>query len=224
MLSIFARRLAIGPSAAALIALGSASAAATGLDLLTPATDAELGEVSRQGAIIDPDLSYDSMDLGGAGAAFLEDPDGFRAGGEVGYDWQRGTFLFGVVGDASYSWIEGDGRGAGIGQFESQLNYMGTARARLGAAFGRTLIYGTGGWAFGKLEVTDRLAGVSDANKLSGWAAGGGVEYVWNSSITLRGEYLHLDYGTDSYSSLPAGLQDMSAEMNIFNFGLVTRY
>jgi outer membrane immunogenic protein len=223
MLPRIARRALTGASALALIALGAASASASGLDL-APATDAELGEISWQGAIISPDFSYDTLDLGGAGAAFLEDPEGFRAGGEVGYDWQRGSFLFGVVGDATYSWIEGDGRGAGIGQFASDLNYMGTLRGRLGVAFGRVMLYGTGGWAFGKLEVTDQLAGVSDSNALSGWAAGGGLEYVWNQSITLRAEYIHLDYGTETYTSLPAGAQDVSAEMGVINLGLVTRY
>ncbi len=209
--------------AMALLSLAHLPAAAQGFDL-APASDAELGEVSWQGAILSPDFGYETLDLGGTGSALLEDPEGFRVGGEVGYDWQRGTFVFGVVGNASYAWIDGDGRGAGIGQFESEMNYVGTLRGRLGLAFNRFMLYGTGGWAFGDLEVTDNLAAVSDENFLSGYAAGGGLEYVWNSSITLRAEYLHLDYGSETYISLPAGSQELDAQMGMINFGLVTRY
>jgi outer membrane immunogenic protein len=215
--------IARGTVAAVIFALAAWPAAAGGIDL-APASDAEIGEVSWQGVIIGPDWNYDTLDLGDAGAALLEDPEGFRVGAEVGYDWQRGHFVFGVAGDATYAWIEGDGRGAGIGRFESDLSFMGTIRGRLGAAFGRFMLYGTGGWAFGDLEVRDTLAGLSDENFLSGWAAGGGLEYKWNSWITLRGEYIRLDYGTETYSSLPAGSQALSAEMDAINIGLVTRY
>ncbi len=209
---------------AALAGSGVTAASATGLDILNPATDEELGPVTFQGLIVSPDVSYDTLDLGDAGAQLLEDPDGFRAGAELGYDWQRGNLMFGIVGDATYSWIDGGGDNAGEGIFSSDLNYMGTLRGRLGVAFDRLLIYGTGGYAFGELEVTNDVAGISDKNALSGWAAGGGIEYVWNKSITLRGEYIRLDYGSESYTSLPAGSQDLSAGMNMFNFGLVTRY
>ena len=209
--------------AAALLSFTQLPAAAQGFDL-APASDAELGQVSWQGAILSPDFGYETLELGGTGAALLEDPEGFRVGAEAGYDWQRGNFVFGMVGNASYAWIEGDGRGAGIGQFSSDMNFMGTLRGRLGLAFNRFMLYGTGGWAFGDLEVTDNLAAVLDEKFLSGYAAGGGIEYVWNSSITLRAEYLHLDYGSETYSSLPAGAQDLDAQMGVINFGLVTRY
>ena len=209
--------------AVALLSLANIPAVAQGFDL-APASDAELGEVSWQGAILSPDFGYETLELGGTGAALLEDPEGFRVGGEVGYDWQRGTIVFGMVGNASYAWIEGDGRGAGIGQFATEMNYVGTLRGRLGLAFNRFMLYGTGGWAFGNLEVTDNLALASDEKFLSGYAAGGGLEYVWNSSITLRAEYIHIDYGSESYSSLPTGAQDLDAQMGMINFGLVTRY
>ncbi len=209
--------------AAALLSLANLPAAAQGFDL-APASDAELGEVSWQGAILSPDWGYDTLELGGTGAALLEDPEGFRVGAEAGYDWQRGMFVFGIDSDATYSWIEGDGRGAGVGQFASDMSFMGTLRGRLGLAFNRVMLYGTGGWAFGDLEVSDNLAGVSDEKFLSGYAAGGGIEYVWNSSITLRAEYIHIDYGSETYSSLPAGSQELDAQMGVINFGLVTRY
>lgn len=214
-----------GAIAAALLAAGTtvAPAAAQGFDL-APASDEALGAVSWQGVILSPDLGYETLELGGNGSALLEDPEGFRLGGEAGYDWQRGMFVLGAVGNASYAWIEGDGRGAGIGRFSSDMSFMGTLRGRLGLAFDRFMLYGTGGWAFGDLEVTDNLAGLSDDKFLSGWAGGGGLEYVWNSSITLRGEYIHIDYGSETYSSLPAGAQDLDAEMGVINFGLVTRY
>lgn len=225
MAARFARQIGLaGAVFAAALAAGPTMVGATGLDVLNPASDEELGAVSWQGLIVSPDLSYDTLDLGDAGAELLEDPDGFRAGAEVGYDWQRGNLLFGIVGGATYSWIDGGGENAGAGILSSELNYLGTVRGRLGAAFDRLLVYGTGGYAFGELEVFNNAAGISDTNALSGWAAGGGLEYVWNQSITLRGEYIRLDFGSETYTSLPAGSQDLSAGMDVINFGLVTRY
>jgi len=55
---------------------------------------------------------------------------------------------------------------------------------RGGFAFGRFLVYGTGGAAF------------QDFNDV-GWVAGGGGEYALTDNVSVGVEYLHYDFGGD---------------------------
>ena len=130
------------------------------LPSLSYASDDEVASLARTGFIISPDWSLsDEVNLGGTGGALLEDPDGWAIGGKLGYDQQFGHIVVGVITDAFYSFADGGGRGAGFGRFESDLNYYGTVRGRLGYSFGRLMAYGTAGYAYGGLEVKDVTTG-----------------------------------------------------------------
>lgn len=188
---------------------------------LWPSTDAELAPFDFAGFILGPDPNFsDELKLSGPGSAFLSDPDGISIGAKAGYDHQVGNLVLGILGDGYYSFADG----GGVAGFESELNYYGTIRGRLGFATGRFMLYGTAGWAFGELEVTDNVAGLSDSQTLSGWVAGGGVEYVWNNDINLHFGYRRIDFGSDNYSSLPGGSQSLDAELDVFDFGIVSRF
>ncbi len=86
-------------------------------------------------------------------------------------------------------------------------------RGRLGYAFNKVFLYGTGGWAWAHGTNTIQFTclgpgcpGISavpptspaptsvDVNP-SGWAAGGGVEWAFVPNWTLRAEYLHMQFG-----------------------------
>jgi len=188
---------------------------------LSYASDAELGPINRTGFILSPDISFsDELKLGGSGGALLSDPDGFAIGGKAGYDYQVGGVLVGVITDAFYSWADGGGAGG----LESELNYYGTVRGRLGISLGRFLPYATAGYAYGGLKVTDTINGISDSKTLSGWTYGGGLEFVWNKDITLHGGYRRIDFDDETFSSLPAGSNTLSPEMDVFDFGFVRRF
>jgi outer membrane immunogenic protein len=185
---------------------------------LWPATDHELGTITRTGLILSPDFEFsDEVNLGGSGAALLEDTEGFSIGAKLGYDQQVGDVVLGVMTDAFYSFADGGGAG-----FESELNYYGTVRGRLGYALGRFMIYGTAGFAYGELEVKSAVA--SDSQVLTGWVYGGGLEYVWNEDITLHAGYRRIDFGYETFTVLPVGQDRLSPEMDVFDFGLVRRY
>ncbi|WP_443189772.1 outer membrane protein, partial [Methylobacterium sp. Leaf94] len=90
----------------------------------------------------------------------------------------------------------------------SGLDYFGTVRGRLGYAFDRTLVYGTGGFAYGSGGGRDfGLTNRSRDDFQTGWAAGGGIEYALptdsflnffrSSAVTLKieGLYVNLDQG-----------------------------
>jgi len=86
-------------------------------------------------------------------------------------------------------------------------NWLFTARARLGWAADKWLVYGTGGVAVTKLSHQSILADTFGANEnvtysdtKSGWAAGGGIECAFLPNWTVRGEYLYVRF--DSVSSI----------------------
>ena len=73
-----------------------------------------------------------------------------------------------------------------------RLDYLGTARGRLGVSFGPALLYATGGLAYGRTDLaytgmigfpiapTVVLSGTfSDSRTSLGYALGGGLEYAF---------------------------------------------
>jgi len=190
---------------------------------LSYASDAEVNSITRTGFIISPDWSLsDELELGGTGGALLEDTDGFAIGGKLGYDWQLGNIVVGGITDAFYSFADGNGRGGA--PYKSELNYYGTVRGKLGYSFGRLMAYGTAGYAYGELEVKNTGTGASASEMLNGWTYGGGLEYFWNRDINLHAGYRRIDFDDQTFSSLPAGQNTLSPEMDIIDFGLMTRF
>ena len=148
--------------------------------------------------------------------------DGFVGGGQVGYNYQftpGSGVVIGVEADAQYVDFGRDrNRFSSTGPLAAQqvfnpagvsgLDYFGTVRGRLGYAFDRTLVYGTGGFAYGSGGGRDfGLTNSSRDDFQTGWAAGGGVEYALptdsflnffkSSAVTLKieGLYVNLDQG-----------------------------
>ncbi|GLK57066.1 outer membrane immunogenic protein [Methylopila capsulata] len=145
------------------------------------------------------------------------DGDGWMVGAQAGYNFQldNSPIVFGVEADISYTDIDDTrryaipfDRGPGIirSSFKQELEFLGTVRGRLGYAFDRVLVYGTGGLAYGKVKTSARFLnnstgggtlGFSDRESgvEVGYAVGGGVEYAVTDNITVKGEYLYYDLG-----------------------------
>lgn len=151
----------------------------------------------------------------------LED-DGFLAGGQIGYNFQRGTWVFGLEGDIAYAGIDASETYSTITfgnccsfdkHHEFEIEYLGTLRGRLGYASGNLLAYVTGGFAWaevhGSLTVTRNdvggpsfaeLSGASSDKTHTGWTLGGGVEAALNDRWSLKAEYLYVDLGEEDYA------------------------
>jgi opacity protein-like surface antigen len=85
---------------------------------------------------------------------------------------------------------------------------FGTVRGRAGALVTpNTLLYATGGWAYGHTttSASAALLGVGAATSIgsnqNGWAVGGGLEYAFNSWLSFKTEYLYVDLGTSTLVS-----------------------
>ncbi len=82
---------------------------------------------------------------------FAFDTSGGLAGGQAGCDFQTGAFVFGLEGSASWASISGSGNDlftGGISRLNAEAEWIATATARIGWAFGQTLLYAKGGGAW----------------------------------------------------------------------------
>jgi outer membrane immunogenic protein len=123
---------------------------------------------------------------------------GGLGGGEAGYNWQSGSVLFGVEGDAFWSDIKGDDNFALGSNDASNLRWGGTLRARGGVTVDRLLLFFTGGWAYGDIvhTNTDPVFGIDQfTNHRSGLTAGGGIGYAITDNLLGKIEYRYFDFG-----------------------------
>ncbi|MCE4222614.1 outer membrane beta-barrel protein [Methylobacterium sp. C25] len=154
--------------------------------------------------------------------------DGFVGGGQIGYNYQftpGSGFVIGVEADAQYADFGRErNRFVSTGPLAAQavfnpnglsgLDYFGTVRGRLGYAFDRTLVYGTGGFAYGSGGGSQFGTGVSSNDFQTGWVAGGGIEYALptdsflnffrSSAVTLKVEGLYVNLDRNSNASAGA--------------------
>jgi outer membrane immunogenic protein len=164
---------------------------------------------------------------------------GFIGGGQIGYNYQfAGSWVVGLEADLQYTNIEGKleanaaGGGFGIGLTAgSQIDYLGTVRARLGySLFDRALVYVTGGYAYGRVksELGVNLGGgglgVSISNNNSGWTAGAGVEYALTPNWSFKTEYLYVDLGNKNLFAAPGFGISVKSTAHIVRAGLNYRF
>jgi outer membrane immunogenic protein len=124
---------------------------------------------------------------------------GFVGGGQIGYNIQSGAFVGGVEADIQYAGIGSSvnwGRYGYLGVSSGNNGqYFGTVRARAGYAIDRTLLYVTGGLAYGGLN-SSPLGGNATSNV--GYAVGGGVEYAFTNNWSAKLEALYVNLNRKS--------------------------
>jgi len=137
--------------------------------------------------------------------------DGFTGGGQIGYSFQMNQIVFGAEADISYLDVSGSKRFGGIATDNAIVSgdgYLGTVRGRLGFSFDRFMVYGTGGLAFGDtgskwLDDDGTYTFSLKSGNQVGWTVGGGLEYAMTDTISLKGEYLYYDLGSENLSYTP---------------------
>ena len=119
---------------------------------------------------------------------------GFIGGGQIGYNIQYSQFVFGLEADIQYANINSSVNWGTYGRLGVSSGgsgeYFGTVRARAGYAIDRTLIYATGGLAYGGLN-SSPFGGNATSNV--GYAIGGGVEYAFTDHWTAKVEALYIN-------------------------------
>lgn len=170
-------------------------------------------------------------------------PDGYAGGVQAGYNWQAAAWVFGIEADFQGAYSRDEDTcialcAAGTGAFVKQsLPWFGTVRGRVGYTVGATLLYATGGFAYGQTEtkITEFAAGVGIADvtikrNQGGYAVGAGIETPFElfgllgPNWTTKSEYLFVDLGrtTDSFMPIANPTQTFSTrtQEHIFRTGI----
>jgi outer membrane immunogenic protein len=136
--------------------------------------------------------------------------------------------VLGVEVDYQWANINGSGTAGGITD-SARVRDFGTARARVGYAWDRWLVYGTGGWAFDARTRYSFVtpAGPTGSRELDGWAAGAGVEYAFAPNWSAKLEYLHVDLDRRNYPTVvgcAATACTVGANLDTVRLGLNYRF
>ena len=167
-------------------------------------------------------------------SSLRSEQEGFTGGGQIGYNYQLtpgSGIVIGIEADAQYTDLTrridylspaqaANGFVPDPSTVRQSLDYLGTVRGRLGYAFDRVLVYGTGGFAYGNVNYDAQffsnnaaagnpLAYSGRYNEIeTGYVYGGGIEYALptdsflnffkSSAVTIKAEYLRYDLGSRS--------------------------
>jgi outer membrane immunogenic protein len=131
------------------------------------------------------------------------DRNGTEWAAHVGYDYQLGgSFVVGAVAEYGRSTIEDSvtafSSTPAFYTFTRRLRDHASLRARAGFALGNTLIYGTGGIAYGKIKRSfstsnsvNTVTLTEGDDKAFGYRAGGGVEHKVSDNFSIGAQYLY---------------------------------
>jgi outer membrane immunogenic protein len=195
-------------AAALAAAITSSSAMAADLQPYSPYAIVPIAGYSWMGPYLGLNFGYQW------GTATPTKPAGLAIGGQGGYNWQVGQFVYGVEAD-----LQGSGANDTFAAWKFSNPWFGTARGRVGVAFNNILLYGTGGLAFGGGQVD--LGGLSESNTHIGWALGGGMEVGFTPNWSAKVEYLYIDLSNQTYvlTGTNHGFQS-----NLLRFGINYRF
>jgi outer membrane immunogenic protein len=143
----------------------------------------------------------------GSGGAF---------GALAGYNFQSGRVVYGVEIDGTWLSISGSRIFATAPvvsdplTIHTKISWLATVRGRLGLTMSPTLVYVTGGAAFGRIrsgwfEGSNVPIALTIDQTRAGWVAGGGIEHAFARNWTVRIEGLFHDLGSVSGSTTGSG-------------------
>jgi outer membrane immunogenic protein len=167
------------------------------------------------------------LDLGSASTNFpggVVNNNAVGAGAQIGYNYEIARVVLGVEADIQATNLSGRFNNNAsflasggftynlTSQVSTKTDWFATVRGRLGYSFGAFMPYVTGGVAISQAKATLASGGsvvdlgfeypaASDSvsKTLVGYAVGGGMEYALGRGWSIKGEYLHLGFGNQSY-------------------------
>lgn len=162
------------------------------------------------------------------GIAFPPSITGLIGGYQAGYNLQLpNKLVLGVEADISFP-SPVDRPKLTPAPFNTQFQYFGTVRGRLGYAFGTVLPYVTGGAAYGRTQIdlndaSDNIV-ATKARMHLGWVAGAGVEFALGGPWSGKLEYNYIDLGARSYGLADVALPDTNVDPKLHAVKLGLNY
>jgi high affinity Mn2+ porin len=112
--------------------------------------------------------------------------------------------------------------------FNTTLDYLATARGRLGYAAGNWLPYVTGGlaWAHSHVDLNDANDSIFAARARShvGWTAGAGVETALDRNWSVKLEYDYIDLAQRTYALADVNLPNVAVDPKVHTVKLGLNY
>jgi len=168
---------------------------------------------------------------------------GVLGGAQAGFNYQAGPWVFGAEAQLGWAGLDGKdhciaGSPVALLNCRTKTDWLGTAAARIGFAFDRTMIFvkGGGAWAHDTYDLSffalpPRSDRVDETR--TGWMLGTGAEYAFYGSWSAKVEYDYLDFGTQTvtFPGLPAfdpqfvgTTVDIRQRIQLIKFGLNYRF
>jgi outer membrane immunogenic protein len=143
---------------------------------------------------------------------------GWLDGAQLGYNWQRQSFVYGLEGDVSLTNLNTSMTTTlspppfpfiptSTAMTNAKMDWYGTFRGRLGWTAGPVLFYGTGGVAYGNVELNSTVTSGAASLPAQAWSAragyvaGGGIEYMARPDVIFSVNYQYVDFGRVSLAS-----------------------
>jgi opacity protein-like surface antigen len=174
---------------------------------------------------------------------------GWLAGGQVGANYQVGSWVWGIEAQASAADLNGSSVCAsttvaaaalvaglppvsGSANCNSKVDVLGTVAGRLGVAFDRFLVYGKAGFAWTNDSYQSRFFTLTGAQLLFsanetrwGWMVGLGLEYGFTDNWSAKIEYNYMDMGSRSLqftepTSLATLVSDITERVHVVKIGV----
>ena len=160
------------------------------------------------------------------GIAFPSSITGLIGGYQAGYNLQLpNRLVLGIETDISFP-SPVDRPKLTQAPFNTQFEYFGTVRGRLGYAFGTVLPYVTGGAAYGRTQIDLNDANdnifATKARMHLGWVAGAGVEFALGGPWSGKVEYNYIDLGARAYGlgDVPLPNVNVDPKLHAIKLGL----
>lgn len=197
--------------------------------------------------------SWNNVDFPGVPAypAGTPRPDlsGAMIGLTAGYNYRVGNAVVGIEADYMVGKISSTERDGNYLTEDYQIDGLGTVRARLGYVAGDFMPFVTGGVAFERLTIGQQCPDpaavpfgwcrpangyapydLHDKQWQFGYVIGGGLEWAASDKITLKGEVLYTDFGTETFDlgKTPSGKSlspfDIKSNETLVRFGAAVRF
>jgi outer membrane immunogenic protein len=169
--------------------------------------------------------SHSTWDLVGGGREGSHDATGGTVGGQIGYRFQSGQWVFGVEGQGNWADFSGDNVSALFAtRNRSKIDSFGLITGQVGYAWNNVLLYVKGGAAVVGTKYDTSLGGVSLASANDtrwGGTVGAGLEFGFAPNWSVGAEYNHIFLGgNDRNLTGPIGVLAVNVKQDV-DMGLV---
>lgn len=158
--------------------------------------------------------------------------DGAFGGVQLGYNQQYGNFILGVEVDIQKADISGSAHYSEpiapdtyFYDSNAELDWFGTVRLRGGYTWNSTLLYVTGGFAYGEFgyhavqsfDIVINKVTFDSSSVETGWVLGAGIEQALGPNWTIKAEYQYLDFGDKTLTApfVPTTGRDFSTDLDM---------